>query len=323
MGTKKGLAVALSLAGVMFSAAAIADDNSTTTVTEDKSFERLPDGATVSTDIVTSITVTPPGRTKFGKSGQIVLGLTRLAGFSWSRQDLTDNATGAQVAAPGVPVSEKPTSTAFSLFRGNNKSNINAALVLPRFALDFFVVDNFSIGLGAVFGYRRDDPSELTQAKDTKIPVASLNAELDVPVGIHFTGETKDISAGAEFLLGYAIDINEWLTWWPKVGVEYEFDQVIYNMTAQPRLTAGASIPIEMETKQTFNGLWVEVLAPFVFMPASNWGILVAPTVDIPVLGDLSVNVEGTQGGAPLNAEIELTNKTLQIGAFIGALGYW
>jgi hypothetical protein len=336
MGTTKGLAVAGAglLAVVMFSGVAWAEhDASKTTVTEDDSFEELPDGSTVSKSVVIEITETPGHTVEFGEKGQLALGIERLGGFSWSKQALTNNnaelLTESGIFGAGERTNTTPTSTQFTLFVGGPENTVNAGLTMPRFAIDYFVTKAFSVGIGAIFGYKSDPNTSVALAsqEELKDPPAF---ELDLPLGLNFVGEEKRTVFGAQIRAGYAFKITEWLSWWPRAGGEFLWSHETYNGTATAELKASIGGAVEIDEKITrqlntvmnYTGVWFAADAPFVFSPAPGWAVTVAPTLDVPLLGKVTAEANGQQ--IPINGpNTARNNKVLNVGAFLGAVGYW
>ena len=325
MSTVKGLAVATALAGMMFSGAALADAaGSTTTVTEEDSVENMPDGSTVSTSVVTEITETPAPQVVFGQKGQIALGIERLGGFTWSQQKLT-NTKGTQLSESGVfgqgtKTSVTPTSTQFTLFVGGPENTINAGLTMPRFAVDYFVTDAFSVGIGAIFGYKSDPNTTVTLASQAELPPDA--PILDIPLGLNFVGEEKRTVFGSQLRVGYAVKITDWLSWWPRAGVEFLFSHETFEGTAQAVVKMGgvtlADIDKTLKTKLNYAALWFAADTPFVFSPAPGWAVTLSPTVDVPLVGKVTAQVDNVQ--VPIdNAETARNNKVLNAGVFLGA----
>ncbi len=288
MSTLKGLAVATALAGMMFSGGALAeDDGSTTSVTEEGSVENLPDGSTVTTSTVTSITDTPVPNKEFGGAGDIVFGVERLGGFTYAKMIPEDSDGNKRF-------DDNPSEINFTLFIGGEKNTFNAGLVLPRFTLDYFVIDHLSIGGGVIAGVRND-----------KIPENTL-------LGPSPEANLKELAFGALFKVGYALNLSDWVSLWPRVGLEFLWDRKREEVTSDNTIT--------FET--AFTGLWLMVDAPFVFELFSGFGLTVAPTFDFPLVGNVTTKAVETPGGGLVD-QPDTKVKIMQIGGFLGVLGYW
>ena len=335
MSTVKGLAVAAALAGMMFSGAALAGQPaSTTTVTEEESVETLPDGSTVSKSVVVEVTDTPAPHVEFGEKGQLALGIERLGGFTWSQQKLT-NTSGTQLSESGVfgqgtETRVTPTSTQVTIFVGGPENTINAGLTMPRFAFDYFITDSFSIGSGVIFGYKSDPNTTVTLASQKTVEDKALAAELDIPLGLNFVGEEKRTVFGTQLRVGYAFKITEWLSWWPRAGLEFLFSHETFKGEAEATLTAtiggvrriDQQIKEELKTTLNYAALWFAADTPFVFSPAPGWAVTAAPTVDVPLIGKLTAQVADVQ--VPIESpKTARNNKVLNAGIFLGAVGYW
>jgi hypothetical protein len=287
MSTLKGLAVATALAGMTFSGAALADgddDGSTTSVTQEGSVENLPDGSTVTTSTVTSVTETPAPTNKFGTAGDWVIGISRAGGISYSKNAVQDS-NGDDL------FSDNPWELNFTLFVGGEKNALNGGLSLPRWQFDAFIIENLSLGGGILVGYRNDTfPADMVV--------------LGVPV------KEKELVFGFEFKVGYAINFSDSVHWWPRVGVEWVWDRT--------KLEGGETDKILEE--RTFNALWIMADAPFVFDVTPGFAITFAPTFDFPIIGTVKqkVLVDGALVDAP-----ETKAKILNMGGYMGVLGYF
>ena len=295
MSTLKGLAVATALAGMMFSGAALADDDgSTTSVTEEGSVENLPDGSTVTTSTVTSITDTPAKTAKFGAEGDWVIGITRGGGLSYSKLTLQDSDGNNYL-------DNQPWELNFTLFVGGVKNQFNAGLLLPRWQFDTFIVENFSIGGGALVGVKSD-----TEPSNTIGPVTIPKAQ------------EKELVFGVELKVGYNINFSDTVHWWPRVGLEFVWDR---NRTEE-----GVDATILTET--TFTALWLMVDAPFVFDLFPGFAVTLAPTFDIPLVGNVTSKARLNSSGE-IRVDGTLTDledrkaKILNMGGYMGVLGYW
>ena len=137
--------------------------------------------------------------------------------------------------------------------------------------------------------------------------------------------------AGTQIRAGYAFKITSWLSWWPRAGGEFLFSHETFKGEADISLEAivggitllpKTTIKRELDTAMNYVGVWFMADAPFVFSPAPGWAITLAPTIDVPLLGKVTAEVNGVQ--VPVSgAHTARNNKVLNVGAFLGAVGYW
>lgn len=285
MSTLKGLAVATALAGMMFSGAALAqDDGSTTSVTEEGSVENMPDGSTVTTSTVTSITETPAPTRKFGRQGDWVLGIERIGGVNYTKATPEDDNGNALLT-------DNPYEVGVTLFVTGPKNEVNGGLTMARWAFDIFVIDSLSIGFGPIFGYQAD-----------KIPATPVTPII----------ETKQLAFGAQLRAGYSFNLSDTVSIWPRAGLEF-----VYNTE---KLQVGEDNFNVEETK--FTALWFMADAPVVITVTEGFGISIAPTIDVPLLGDVSMTECDPVSGACAPEE-KSKLKILNLAAYVGVLGFW
>lgn len=190
----------------------------------------------------------PPPRSSgldnLGAEGQVVIGVDRVMGLS------IDSVKTTTKDATGKDVDVKDKSTTFALF--GNAGGSQSAL-LPRLALDYFVVEGVSIGGSFVF-----------------ISTSTSN-EVD--------GTSTDGPTTTSFLfhprVGYAMAFDETFSFWPRLGVTY----------ANTKTTTKAVAPATDDTEEKWNGFNLTAEANIGISPFSNFAFLIGPFLEFPLSG--------------------------------------
>ena len=183
------------------------------------------------------------GLDNLGAEGQIVIGVDRVMGLS------IDSLKGeTDVAGKTVDVKEK--STTFALF-GNGGGSTSA--LLPRLALDYFVVEGVSIGGSFVF---------ISTSTSTEVDGTSTDGPTTTSILFHPR-------------VGYAMAFDETFSFWPRLGVTY----------ANTKTTTKAVAPATDDTEVKWNGFNLTAEANIGISPFSNFAFLIGPFLEFPLSG--------------------------------------
>jgi hypothetical protein len=237
-----------------------------------------------------------------GNGGGIVIGGERLAGVYHTTS--TEKIEDEQVVGGTTVTSEvevETSTTTLAIF-GHNPG---APTELPRLALDYFVVDGFSVGGSFVFarnaieidGERRVSGGGMSQSADIDGGHVTLQA-------IVFHPRT-----------GYALAFNEYIGIWPRAGFSYTHIQRAEETTVSDPIS-GVEEDVEETTTITLTHLTLEGLL-FV-SPFPNFAFIGGPFADIGLGGGTEFdsnqpNVDVPDGDSKLSA----------FGFIVGVAGYF
>lgn len=181
---------------------------------------------------------------RFGDAGQVVFSAERMFGAGWTwesvevgEEDLTDTTFNVSVLT-------------------NPLANVTNTYSIPRVGIDFFIVDNLSIGAALGFAYASFSPDDQLQAAN---PFESVTAFLAAP------------------RIGYAFMFGDHIGIWPRAGVSW--------------ITATFSGEGDLKQKAERFALTAEI--PFVIQPTENAAFLIGPTLDLGLSG--KNRLEGAQ----------------------------
>jgi hypothetical protein len=216
-----------------------------------------------------------------GSDAQIVFGVERVTGvFAHSQKDETD------------AVTTTDTTTEIALF-GNAASNVHA---LPRLALDYFVIEGFSLGGSLVF-YRRSGESE-TEA-------AGATVTSDTPTITSFMIQPR---------VGYSFVLDETFAIWPRGGITYGNTKIEDTVPPIPPATGSS------EASTTFSTLALTLDVAVVISPIENFAIMIGPFLDLGVSGTKTAELTPASGAS---TSIENDNKITTFGVAMGIAGYY
>jgi hypothetical protein len=234
-----------------------------------------------------------------GNAGGIVIGGERLAGVYHTTMTDTVEASGPNVR---LEVELETSTTTLAIF-GHNPS---APTELPRLALDYFIVDGFSVGGSFIFarsaievdGERRDTNGVLTQTTDIDGGRLTLQAIVFHP------------------RIGYALAFNEYIGVWPRAGFSYTHIKQTEETTVSDPVSR-IEDHVEETTTLTFTHLTLEGLL-FV-SPFSNFAFIGGPFGDIGLGGSSEFDTN-----QPVNAPAPDTDTKLSaFGFIVGIAGYF
>jgi hypothetical protein len=175
---------------------------------------------------------------------------------------------------------------------------------IPRLALDYFVVDGFSVG--GSFMFMRN--------------ALELDLEQRVTIGGNQTTSSDDGKTTQQAFvfhprLGYAVAFNEYVGIWPRVGFSYtHIERVDESTVTDP--VSGAEEDVEEKTTITLTNLTLEGLL-FV-SPFSNFAFVAGPFADIGLGGKSEFETTQSDVDVP-----DGENKVSAFGFIVGIAGYF
>jgi hypothetical protein len=207
-----------------------------------------------------------------GSDGQFVFGVDRVMGVFANRLKLENEDTSATASW-----------TTIALFGNGAISNVHS---MPRLALDYFVVEGFSLG-GSFVYWRMSGELEPEEGDATDLP--TLSSVLFNP------------------RLGYSFVIDETLAIWPRAGITY-------GNSKSEQTTPSATGDVDTSLSLSTWAITAEV--PFVISPIENFAITAAPFIDFGVGGTLTTESDPGES-------VEVDAKMTTFGAWIGIAGYY
>ncbi len=211
------------------------------------------------------------GLDNIGEEQQITFGVDRVMGIAFDRLKYTDDS-----GSTDVDITQK--STTVALF-GNN----GGTMMMPRLALDFFVVESVSVGGSLVY--------------------ISRTTEQENDPGGSADGPTTTTFAIAP-RVGYAMAFDETFSLWPRAGITY------FSSKEETPGTAGSG-----STTTTTSGLDLTVEVPLGISPIENFAILVGPYLDY--------GLSGSQKTETSAGDTEYDGTLTSYGLTVGILGYY
>jgi hypothetical protein len=210
---------------------------------DDQTNGTLPPAGTYENGQTTGTTQTTAGERnddrdddRFGDAGQVAFSAERMfgVGWTWDSVDAGD---------------EDLTNTTFNLsVLSNPLANVTNTYSFPRVGIDYFIVDNISIGAALGFAYASFDPDEQLQAAS---PFDSVTAFLAAP------------------RVGYAMMFGDHIGIWPRVGVTW----INYTFSG------------EGDAEESADRFALTGELPFVIQPTDNAAFLIGPTIDLGLSG--------------------------------------
>jgi len=173
-----------------------------------------------------------------GEEAQIVFGVDRVMGIAYDRNKLAEDP-------------ERTTkSTTIALFG----SGSGGSSLMPRLALDYFVVEQFSVGGSFVYWHQ--------------------SSSVDVGGSSGDGPSTDDIVIHPR--VGFAYAFDETFGIWPRAGITW------FSHKTTQQVTSGGSTN-DVENKTTGFNITGEV--PIVISPFEQFAILIGPYIEIPLSG--------------------------------------
>jgi len=230
-----------------------------------------------------------------GNGGGIVIGAERLAGVYHTTNTVTIKEEQNIGGTPVTSESESKSSTTTVALFGHDPASPTE---IPRLALDYFVVDGFS--MGGSFSFMRN-AIEIESKQTTSVGGSSQSSS---------NGEGRVTQQAFVFhpRLGYAVAFNEYVGIWPRAGFSYTH--------IERREAAFPTEPgVEQKTTITLTNLTLEGLL-FV-SPFSNFAFVGGPFADIGLGG--SAEFESNQGFQLPDGD----NRVSAFGFIVGVAGYF
>jgi hypothetical protein len=236
-----------------------------------------------------------------GNGGGIVISGERLAGVYHTTT--TEKIEDERVTG-GTPVTtevETETSVTTLAIFGHNPS---APAELPRLALDYFVVDGFSIGGSFIFAR-----NAIEIDGEQRVSAGGVSQSADI------NGRVTLQAIVFHPRIGYAVAFNEYIGIWPRAGFSYTHLERAEETTV-PDPISGVEEDVEETTTITFTHLTLEGLL-FV-SPFPNFAFIGGPFADIGLGGGTEFdsnqpNVDVPDGDTKLSA----------FGFIVGIAGYF
>ncbi len=215
------------------------------------------------------------GLDNIGEESQITFGVDRVMGVAFDRATLSPDKGGDQTYK----------ATNVALFGNPGGGGLNApGMMIPRLALDFFVVESVSVGGSLMY---------FTSSSETETDAGSSDGP---------TNSTFVISPR----VGYAVAFDETFSLWPRAGITY--------LSSKSEVTTGGTTGGTSTT--TFSGMALTVEAMVGISPIEHFAILAGPYVDY----GLSGTVKNEPATGP---STETDAKVTSYGLTVGILGYY
>ncbi len=216
------------------------------------------------------------GLDNIGEESQITFGVDRVMGVAFDRATLSPDKGGDQTYK----------ATNVALFGNPGGGGLAApGLMIPRLALDFFVVESVSIGGSLMY---------FTSSSEVETDAGSSDGP---------TNSTFVISPR----VGYAMAFDETFSLWPRAGITY--------LSSKTETTTTGATGSSTSTS-TFSGMALTVEAMVGISPIENFAILAGPYVDYGLSG--TVKDEPASGSST-----ETDAKVTSYGLTVGILGYY
>jgi len=202
----------------------------------------------------------------------MILSADRLFGLSfWSAKQESD-----------AGISDKASGTAINLVWGDNQDV--TLYSIPRFAFDYMIVQNVSVG--GSFGFiHRSASDELSGGN------ASISHDLPSRNGFTFAPRA-----------GYVLGLSPTFALWLRAGITYFTDTV--------KQTEGS-----ITTKTSANGISLDLEPQLVILPVPHLGLTLGPVADIGLGGKFKQEITGA-------ATVEYSSNVSNYGLVFGLLGY-
>lgn len=215
------------------------------------------------------------GLDNIGEESQITFGVDRVMGVAFDRATLSPDKGGDQTYK----------ATNVALFGNPGGGGLNApGMMIPRLALDFFVVESVSVGGSLMY---------FTSSSETETDAGSADGP---------TNSTFVISPR----VGYAMAFDETFSLWPRAGITYISSK---SETTTTGATGGTST-------DSFSGMALTVEAMVGISPIEHFAILAGPYVDYGLSGTV-------KNEPPSGPSTETDAKVTSYGLTVGILGYY
>jgi len=219
------------------------------------------------------------GLDNLGEEAQITFGVDRVMGLAFDRSKIEINQAGTTATQ-----TSKDTTVALFGMTGSESTGL-----VPRLALDYFVVESISVGGSFVYVSR-------SGSTDSEAGGASVSTDNPTITTLEFAPR-----------VGYAMAFDETFSFWPRAGITY-FSQK--TETPDPTGTGAGS------TTDTASGLDLTIEGMVGISPFSHFAMLVGPYVDFGLSG--TYKSEPPSGSAQ---EADLT--ATSYGLAVSILGYY
>lgn len=225
---------------------------------------------------------------KLSEKGNLVIAGERM--FGYSHTVLTNETT-----VGNTKVSSTSTNDNFSLLWSYPVTVHN----LPRIGLDYLVIPNLSLGLGAGFFSTGSKVKSTQGSTSTETDGPSINAWIIAP------------------RVGYVLDLAETSSLWLRGGLSF------YGSKTEDKDSSGNTT---RTTTNTMSGTAFNLEPTFVWTPASHFGLYGGLALDVPLGGKMkrettSVTTTGI-GSVTTNTSSESDYTQASYGLTFGVLGY-
>lgn len=221
----------------------------------------------------------PPMRSSsidnIGEEAQMTFGVDRVMGLAFDRAKIEGETGGSSYT-----ITDKSTTVALLGMTGATSTGM-----VPRLALDFFVVESISVGGSLVY---------VSQTGETEQESAGTTTTSDNPTISTFVIAPR---------VGYAMQFDETFSIWPRAGITY------FNQKTETTGATGG------DTTETYSGLDLTLEGMLGISPISNFAILVGPYLDL----GLSGTAKQESGGTSQEADLKATS----YGLAVSILGYY
>ena len=208
----------------------------------------------------------------FGMAGTLALGADRLFGYTHSIVKVED-----EQPAPIGTVTITNTVDTISLLGKTpfSTGQFGSPYSTPRLGIDFFVIDNLSIG-GSLTYVSESGEGETEGAGQ------SVSADLDSSSGFLISPR-----------VGFGMMFNEAIGIWPRGGITF------FTVSTERKDNTGATT-----SEVSLNGLALTVEVPFILSPADHVAITLGPTLDFPLSGSSEVDPAGPTPSTEIDVKI-------------------
>lgn len=196
-----------------------------------------------------------------GNAGGLVIGAERLAGVYHTKNTAE---TTQEEAGVELTTEVETSTTTFAVF-GHNPG---AFTEIPRLALDYFVIDGFSVGGSLMFMRNNIDIGGEQRISGAGSPTQSSDLE-DQKI-------TQQVLV-VHPRIGYAVAFNEYVGVWPRAGISYTHLERTQKVSLGDPVQGSRNV--EVKSTLTFTNLTLEGLL-FV-SPFSNFAFVGGPFADL------------------------------------------
>ena len=239
----------------------------------------------------------------FGDQGQFIVGADRLVpvlGYESNKVTINNNGTTISVSDSQSYVSFFGSNNRFNAANPGAAGNIPTGPLfynVPRLGLDYVVVPHVTVGgnIMALFSFGGTHEAKTVTGSMTQ------TTSVDEPNYVGFGFAPRG---------GYILNINDWLSFWPRGGFSF------WTISAKRTAQAGNQ---QVTISDSWNVWAINLEGQLVIHPIPHFGFTVGAVVDIPLTG--SAKEEQDQGNMQTIQNADFTE--WHVGVVAGLLGYF